>query len=220
MIATAIKVIVILLVVLLFLLAIYGLFRPQIHRFLGRKTYRKKVYKVLHFYAEEKDQLLLNNAMFLFPGEKEPVVFDHILLADKYVYVVMDIHYDGGIYGNLNDPSLFHEDLKKKVEKIPNPIQVNAERISKLEKMINVEPDAKLFVNVVCYNKDLLLPPGMKKKEQGLFFLPVNELEKTIEAAETDNVQTISHEKSEKLINLFKERSERIKNEIKAKTRK
>ncbi len=210
----AVKIIVVTIAIVVLLAAILLLFYPQIERFVSRRTYRKKVYKVLHYYAEEKDQLLLNNAMIIFPGEKSPVIFDHILLADKYVYVIKDIYYDGGIYGNLNDPSLFHEDLRKQVEKIPNPVFVNAERIRKLEKMVNVEPEAKLFVNVVCYNKSLILQNGLKTKEQGLFFLPVNELETTIEAAELDNVQTISHEKSERLINLFKERSERIKNEL------
>ena len=153
----------------------------------------------------------MNNALIIFPGERKPVIFDHILIADKYVYVIKDVYYDGAIYGNLKDPSLFHEDLKKKVEKIENPLYVNAERIAKLEQMVNVQPDARLFVNVVCYNKALLVQDGLKTKEQGLFFLPVNELEKTIDAAEADNVQPISHEKSERLINLFKERSERIK---------
>lgn len=215
-----IKVIIVLLVILLFLISIVGLFYPEIHRIIARKSYRKKVYKVLHFYAEENDQLLLNNAMIIFPDEKTPVIFDHILIADKYVYVIQDIYYDGGIYGNLQDQSLFHEDLRKHTEKIDNPLYINGERIRKLEQMINVEPDAKLFVNVVCYNKELILQDGMKKKEQGLFFLPVNELEETIKAAEQDEVQAISHEKSERLINLFKERSERIKNELMPKGRR
>lgn len=209
-----VKIIVVTLVIVLFLVSIIGILYPQISRFAARRTYRKKVYKVLHFYAEEKDQLLLNNALIIFPGERKPVIFDHILIADKYVYVIKDVYYDGAIYGNLKDPSLFHEDLKKKVEKIENPLYVNAEHIAKLEQMVNVQPDARLFVNVVCYNKALLVQDGLKTKEQGLFFLPVNELEKTIDAAEADNVQPISHEKSERLINLFKERSERIKSEL------
>lgn len=205
---------------LLLVVSVLGFFHPEIKRAIGRKTYRKKVYKVLHYYAEENDQLLLNNCLIVLPGDKEATLIDHLLLADKYVYVVHDLYYDGALYGNLQDPLLFNQPTTGKRKTVRNPVYDNALVVEKLETMVGVGHDVRLFVNVVCYNKSLLVADGMKRKEQGLFFLPVQELSKTIDAAEKDHVPPIAHDKSEKLIALFKDRSDKIKKEYRRQGRK
>ncbi len=208
-----IDVLLVLLYLFLLIASILLFFQSDIRRFFERRRYRQRVYKALHFYAEENDQLLINNCCLILPGERKATRIDHILLADKYVYVVKDFYQDGAIYGNLEDPYLFHQDSSKKKEKIENPVLENREVIEKLKKLIGVEEDSTLFVNVVCYNKSLLLPPEMVRKEQGLFFLSTTELEETIKDAEKDEILPIAHEKSEKLIQMLKDRSEGIKSE-------
>lgn len=208
-----IDVLLVLLYLFLLIASILLFFHANIRRFLERRRYRQRVYKALHFYAEENDQLLINNCCLILPGEEQATKIDHILLADKYVYVVKDFYQDGSIYGNLEDPYLFHLDSSGKKEKIANPVVQNRDVIEKLKKLVGVKEDSSLFVNVVCYNKGLLLPPEMVRKEQGLFFLSANELEETIQDAEKDEIPPIAHEKSEKLIQMLKQRSEGIKSE-------
>ncbi len=206
-----IAVLIILLYLFLLAFSVLLFFAPNIRRFFEKRRYRQRVYKALHFYAEENDQLLINNCYLILPGEENATRIDHILLADKYVYVVHDFYQDGSVFGNIDDPFLFHQSPSGKKEKIENPLTRNREIIDKLKVLVGVEEDSSLFVNVVCYNKSLLLPPEMIRKEQGLFFLPSNEIEETILDAERDSIPPISHEKSEKLIQMLKKRSEGIK---------
>ncbi len=200
-----------LVVVLVLLLFILGFFYYEITAAIEKRTYRHKVYKVLHYYVEEKDQLLVNNAEVDIKGESEPVLFDHVVLADKYIYLVQDLYFDGAIYGNVSDPYIWMKDNKGKTMRIANPVLTNKKRMEGLEDLIGVSHDDHIFVSVIVYNSSLLVPLNMVTKVRGDFFLSVNDLEKTIKAAEKDEVPPIPHEKTEALVQLFKKRSDEIK---------
>ena len=208
-------IVLVILVIVLFV-AIFFLFWDKIKNFMERHFHAKRVYKVLRYYAEEEDQLLLNHVVLYLSGDNQPTTFDHIVFADKYVYVISDFSKIGGLYGNVEDPNLFLCYSKDKIVKITNPILANENRVMKLEEVLHVQHSDKMFVSVVVYNPSLIVPKGIAKKNQTSWFLPVTELEKTIKIAEKDSVSPISHDKTEKLVAMLKKRSEQNKIEIDA----
>ena len=198
-------------VALVLVLLILGFFSYEIMTAIEKRSYRHKVYRVLHYYVEETDQLLVNNAEVKIKGEEEPVHFDHVVLADKYIYVIQDLYFDGGIYGNLSDPYIWMKDNKGKTMRIANPVLLNKKRIEALEDMLNLNHDDQIFVSVIVYNSSLLVPLNMITKVRGDIFLSVNDLEKTIKAAERDEVNVIPHKETEALVEIFKKGSDEIK---------
>lgn len=201
-------------IILLILLSVVFFFVDDIRNYFEKRYTRRKVYNVLKYFADENDQLLLNNVLLYLPGDKDrPTSFDHLVFADKYVYVIHDYYAYGGLYGNVNDRTLFVRDYHDKVKKVENPVVVNESRVRRLEDLLNVPPESMMFVSVVVYNNSLIVPKGIAKKEQTSWFLPLKDLEKTLKKAELDDVEKIGHEKTESLAKTIRERSEQIKQE-------
>jgi|WetSurMetagenome_2_1015567.scaffolds.fasta_scaffold434449_2 hypothetical protein len=191
---------------------LFGFFYDEIRDFVNRTFYRHRVYKVLSHFAQEQDQLLLNNVSLLLGGDADqPTVFDHILFADKYIYLVHDIYQKGGLYGNLEDPIVFLKTEKGKIFRIPNEAARNTQRLTALQVALKCPPDDHLFVSVVVYNSSLVVPPGIVTQTQGKLFVSINKLEKMLKEAEKDDVPVITHETSEKLLAMLKERSDHTK---------
>lgn len=182
-----------------------------------KKKFMKDVYRVLKYHAEEQDDLLLNEVtLYLSKENQKPTIFDHILFADKYIYVITDFAYQGGIYGNVEDGYLFIQGYDKKKVKVRNPIIESEENVKKLEEFLSIRHSDKILVSVVVYSQNLMVPSQIAKKNQTSWFLSLHELEKTLEIAEQDDVEAISHDKTDKIVKAIYERSNMIKKEIKA----
>jgi hypothetical protein len=208
-------------IVILILLSLFFLFDDLLLDRREKKEFQRKVYKELHYFVEEQDQLLLNHVnLYLSPDSADLSLFDHILLADKYVYVIHDFYAHGGIYGNVKDAMLFLKGYDEEIKNIPNPILQNEEEVKKLEEFLSIQHSDKILVSVVTYNSSLIVPDGIGKKEQNSWFLPLSDLVKTIRQAEQDDVTPISHEKTEKIVKALQERSNLIKREIKQQSKK
>lgn len=221
------SVIVTIVAVLIFLLIIIGFFSPSIKAFFEKHFYRKKIYKILHFYAEENDELLINKvSLYLTRQDQDlkPANIDHILLTKKYVYVFHDFYAKGGLYGNLQDEYLFLKGYDGKVTKVINPVLANESVTKKLEALVtNSEADPKepsCFVSVVCYNDSLIVSDNLKKNQFSSVFIPIKDLAKELKVVEQDNVPEIPAEMTESLVNKIKERSDDIKEDIKNKRKR
>lgn len=203
------------LVILLILLAWFLLLRDLLSDKREKKKHSKKVYRVLKYYADEQDHLLLNNVALYFPSaEKNPVYYDHILFADKYIYVFMDVVFQGGIYGNIQDALLFRKGYKEKADNVINPVLENEKKVQQLEELMSLQHSDKMLVSVVVYNSKMIVPTTLSKKEQNSWFLSIDELEKTLKTAEKDDVTSISHETSKAMLDSLLEKSEMIKREV------
>lgn len=199
---------------LLILICAFILFLNPIKTWIEKNKFQKSVYRILHYYAEEEDQLLLNNVNLVFDkNAQEPYVFDHMLFADKYIYIISDYTKIGGLYGNINDQFLFLKDEKNQINKIFNPVILNENKITELERVFAIPHSDKMFVSVVVFNPSLVVPKELLKKEQTSWFLSLDELEKTIKKAEMDDVTPITHAQSEDMAKSILARSDRTKKE-------
>ena len=68
-----------------------------------------------------------------------------------------------------------------------------------------------MFFSVIAYNNGLDVPKGIARKEQGTWFLPYKDLEKTIKIAETDEVSLISHDQTDRIAKQLKNISDQTK---------
>lgn len=181
-----------------------------------RLCHRKNVYKVLHHYAEEYDHYLLNDVqLYLDENNLKPMTFDHILFADKYIYVISDYAEYGGIYGKAADELLFLKKENGQTIHIPNPLHIGLEKMKTIEYASHASPDKHIFVSMVVYNNSLIVHNDLKIKNGTSCFLPLKELASTLNEAEKDHVTAFDDNRVKSLVLQIKERSDRVKEDVK-----
>ena len=202
--------------IIIFIILVLGFFWDDLKKISEKKNHKRHVYKVLHDFVEEKDQLLLNDTNFFFEDDVSKLYkVDHILICDKYVYIIKDYTNFGGIYGNLEDPQLFIQTPNNTKGTIDNPVLENLSVTSKIEKMTKIDHDQHLYVSVVVYNDSLVVPKGVAIKSQNSWFLPLSELIETINIAEEDQIDPLKKESSQRLAEQIKTKSDATKKFVK-----
>ena len=158
--------IVLIVLFIIILVSLFFLFYDKIQYLYEKKKHRKRIYKILHYFAEEEDCYLLNDVkVFLAKDDPEPTCFDHLLFAEKYIYIITDFIAFGGVYGNVKDASLFLKKPSGKTVPIPNPIISGKERVRRIEEFINSAHEHKLFMSMTVYNPSLIVPKGIHIKD-------------------------------------------------------
>ncbi|MFA6829222.1 MAG: NERD domain-containing protein [Bacilli bacterium] len=197
------------------------IFSDDIKTFGEKKRHKNHVYTVLHNYAEDYDQLLINNVHLLLSENKDEITtFDHILICDKYAYLIQDFSAQGAVYGNLEDTKLFLKNFKGGATTFANPIYYNLQNIYKMERNTNIASSDHFFISVIVYNDSLIVPQALHKKDGGNWFIPVSQLYKTIKEAEKDNVGSMKSEFTELITQRLKEKSDSLKAEESKKVKK
>lgn len=166
---------------------LFGIFFDRIKLNYEKKNYRKMVYKVLHYYAEENDFLLLNNVdVFTRMDNNECTHVDHILFGDKHIYLIQDIFAVGGLYGNLEDDNLFLQSEEGNRTAMSNPVKANLFNVRKYYDYVDTDPEMNVFSSFVVFNNSLLVPKGVAKETSTNSFLPLQDLEKVLTLAENE----------------------------------
>ena len=202
-------------IVILIVMIIIALLFERIQIHLEKYHTHNKVYKVLKSFADENDHYLLNDVeLYMDSRNAEPTVFDHILFADKYIYVISDLTAFGGIYGNAKDATLFLKNEKGEIKNINNPLLTCERKVRLLEAAIGANSSKHLIIGVTVYNNSLIVPKNIKVKNQDNCFLPVKELYETLEEAEKDDVTSFEDRKTKELVDMIKKRSDAVKEDV------
>lgn len=179
------------------------------------KKHKKRVYKILHQLAEEKDFLLLNDVKLYFSKDDEsPYCFDHILFANKYIYVIQDYIQQGGIFGNVQDSTLFIKKEDGRIESISNPIKEAFDKVNGLENALGINHSQHSFISMTVYNDNLSVPKNIKQKNYENCFIKASEITDTIKQAEKDQLVPFDDKLTEKLLKMIKDSSDSIKAEL------
>ena len=115
------------------------------------RVYYKTVYKV----AKYGDYYLINNLILELDATSQAHV-DHILFADKYIYVVSDVYLQGEISGLAQDEKWLYLKGKKRKQKkyvIDNLLIENRQRLEKVALVTNLDPD--LFISILLVNDEV-----------------------------------------------------------------
>ncbi|HNX16505.1 MAG TPA: hypothetical protein PKO28_04005 [Bacilli bacterium] len=134
--------------VVLALGAFCGIFFPLRHLFI-KKKFRQYYYQKIYRVAFNQDYYLIND--FLFRIDDSTVMgIDHILFADRYIFIINDYYYDGDLLGNADDKSLIFVNKKGNKQYTDNPFITSEKIVSRLSMITGI--DSSLMIGVVLVN--------------------------------------------------------------------
>ncbi|MFA7222754.1 MAG: nuclease-related domain-containing protein [Bacilli bacterium] len=191
------RIIFIVICVLLVLLLIFLVLFPFIKRNYIFHHFKKIYYKKVNQIVLDNDYLLINNLVL---RDHNGVIcsIDHLIFANKYIYVIKDRYYRGGISGNANDNVWFFYGKKGVKEEFENPMHINEKRIQKLANITHFDKD--YFVSIVLINKDCIVK-NLKSLNSGKsFIVPYNQLKSLIKTIEARDVPPIEQKGLEKAV--------------------
>lgn len=158
------------LIVLLTLLAVFLIVYYPIKWHVEKKDHVKLINKKLYKLADSKDYYLLNN-LVLRIDEETTLHIDHLLCADKYIYVIVDRYFKGGISGAYEDETWFSYSKRGK-KQIRNIMLRNEERTIRLAKYLGWnETKAPVLMSIVVFNDDLVLSDELLNIDSDYSFL-------------------------------------------------
>lgn len=184
--------------IFLFLVAIFVLcFYPKL-----KNNYYKKNY--LKIYGKKVYKVALNKDLYLINRLKLPlnpdvfVIADHVLFGTKYIYVIKDCYFYGGLIAKKEDKTWLYFDLSKSKSKkkgkptyVDNPLKENRIRINRLARITGL--DNHLFISLVIVNNNCVIPDYKLLSDRD-YLIPLKRLSKTITKLEAQNVSPINDE--------------------------
>ena len=158
-------------------------------RHMMKKNFKYFYYKRLYKIAMDRDYYLIND--FLFKIDDSHVGrIDHILFADKYIYIMTDSYFNGDIIGKEDDKSVIvlGRDGKKYYD--DNPLITNKKLINKLSLITGINP--ALIIGICIINDNCRY--GIQTSGKSFYYIQSNKLKALIKAIESRQVGTINKE--------------------------
>ena len=185
------------------------IFYFPVKKSLEKKKYKELVGKKLYKLALNKDYYLLNNLVIKIDDEVTLHV-DHLLCANKYIYVIVDRYIPIGISGRIEDNTWFNYFKKDKKKAIKNLVLYNDERTIRLAKFLGWnESKTPMLISVVCLNDSVILSDELEKFDHQYSFLTKkSNICKVIEKNEENaKVSPLDEDNIEKLVKIIHELS-------------
>lgn len=177
--------------VLLVLSVLFVIFFPKIRKKNLRNNYVSIYGKQIYKLALEQDYYLINK-LLLKTHEGTSIDIDHFLCGNKYIYVIKDYYFDGGLSADENDRAwiYYHKVGKKNVkELIDNPLLLNQKRVNILSKITGL--DSSLIISVVLINSDCQINKFVGKSKNN-FLVTRSNFKKFIKSFENKNIAKIN----------------------------
>lgn len=162
----------------------------------AKKHYKEATYLILSRYAKNNDYLLLNNYKIDF-DDKHVGYIDHILITNKYIFIINDFSLSGVISGELKERYLKVVNYKKEVEEINNPLNYNINLIKRFNIYNNL--DSTFVKGIVVIDNDSVI--NIKGMSSSFMMTTRNKLKSVINNFERDNVKNLKEETVVKFIN-------------------
>ena len=164
-------------------LTVYFIIRHKRMKNDFKMFYYKRIYKL----AMDKDYYLINN--FLFKIDDSHVGrIDHILFAEKYIYIMNDFYFDGDITGKENDKSIILIDKMGKKSYYDHPITLNKLMVSRLAMVTGMNPS--LFIGICVINDNCQC--GVTTSSKNFYIIQSNNLRALIKAIESRDIAKIN----------------------------
>lgn len=121
--------------------------------FLKKRRLKQSVYHTLYRYANFNDCLLLNDYRVHIDSENVGDI-DHVLVTDKFIYIIHDFPISGLITGKYNDEQLILS-TKREDKSILNPLNYNR-NLTKRVALFN-DLDNSFLKGIVVINDDSVI---------------------------------------------------------------
>lgn len=201
------------LAVLLVLVVLFLIFYPKLYRAKLKKDfvpiYGKKIYR----YALHNDLYLINQ-LELKANDDQIIKVDHLLFANKYIYVISDYYLPGSIEAKENDPSFIYKSSEKGSENvyIDNLLIRGRELTNKVAFNLGLKPNLFISISLVDDDADF---NDFKSNQSDNFIVHISSLKKLLDSIEARNVAPLNDDQLKyavKDINRLNERRKRAKN--------
>ncbi len=201
----AIWIVLFVLVVLAFL---FWIIYPIILKKWMRKHPKQAFYKKIIKIANYRDYYLINEFKVHPEDEYSPSV-DHLLLGNKYIYLIYDYYFEGAVDASLEDDYWIYHKMDKTKVKITNPIK-KSKKITEYFAVAN-SIDPAYMVTIVLINNDCFISPikNASKKEN---LVTLSKLEKLINSYESQDIGNFDEKGMNRLIELFAEKKNNARN--------
>ncbi len=181
---------VVVVVIAILLILLFPIRRYQIKKQFVNYYY-KRVYKI----AKYNDYYLINNFSFKVDDYSTGKI-EHILFADKYVYLINDVFYQGDIAGKIFDKSLIFMSKKGEKHYIDNPVLQNQLLLTRLSMITNLDPS--IMIGITLVNDDCQSEIVSESKQ--FYVISRNKLSYLIKAIESRPIGNLNAKSLEKLV--------------------
>ena len=170
---------------------LFFLLFPLIKRNSLRKNFINSYGRVVYGLANEKDFYLINR-LLLKSNDGNNIDIDHLLLTNKYIFVIKDFYFEGALLGKDSDNTwvYYFGSVKEPSKKlVPNPLFENDRRLNKLSLITGL--DKSFLISLILVNDDCDLSL-LKKDDPNTYVVRLKELKPLIEKIESSNVAPLN----------------------------
>ena len=154
-----------------------------------RTEYKYSYYKKIYKEALYQDLYLINNFMFKIDDTHYGKI-DHILFANKYIYIINDYYIEGDIEGKDTDQSLIYISRNGKKKYMDNMLLDNMKLMNKLSLITGI--NSSLMIGISLINKDCNC--GVSSSSKYHYIVQVNKFKMLLNAIESREIGDINKE--------------------------
>ena len=154
-----------------------------------KENFRYFYYRYIYKIALDNDYYLINDFHFRI-DERHIAIIDHILFANKYIYIITDNYFDGDIDGKENDPSIILIGRTGKKVYTDNIIINNARLIKKLSVITGIGQSLMIGINLVNNNCNC----AVKTTAKNAYIIQANKFRNLVKAIESRPIGDINKE--------------------------
>ena len=175
-----------------------------------KNNFREYCYKAIYKIAFDEDYYLINN--FLFRVDQSTVArIDHILFGNKYIYVIIDVYYDGDLVGKYENESFILINKKNDRYYTDNQYNVCKSLVKSLSRTTGIEEG--MFIGVAVVNNDCKL--GIETESKQYYIIQRDKLKKLVKAIESRDVGKINAAQLDAAVKAIDKLNRKKKNENK-----
>lgn len=154
-----------------------------------KKEFKYYYYRFIYKEALYQDLYLINNFMFKIDDTHVGKI-DHILFANKYIYIINDYYFDGDIEGKDTDASLIFISRTGKKKYMDNLLLDNKKLIGKLSLITGI--NSSLMIGVSLVNKNCNV--GIMSSSKHHYIVQANKFKMLLNAIESRPIGNINQE--------------------------
>lgn len=154
-----------------------------------KKEFKYYYYRFIYKEALYQDLYLINNFMFKIDDTHVGKI-DHILFANKYIYIINDYYFDGDIEGKDTDASLIFISRTGKKKYMDNLLLDNKKLIGKLSLITGI--NSSLMIGVSLVNKNCNV--GIVSSSKHHYIVQANKFKMLLNAIESRPIGNINQE--------------------------
>ncbi len=175
-----------------------------------KKEFKYYYYRFIYKEALYQDLYLINNFMFKIDDTHVGKI-DHILFANKYIYIINDYYFDGDVEGKDTDASLIFISRTGKKKYMDNLLLDNKKLISKLSLITGI--NSSLMIGVSLVNKNCNVAVMSSSKHH--YIVQANKFKMLLNAIESRPIGNINQEQLASAVQAIDKLNRKTKKNVK-----